>query len=735
MSKELLASKIIFNDSEPGVNANADNPQTISVVVGTSERGPIGVATLVTGWAEFVKVFGSHYANGGLAIQALEFFAEGGTQLYVVRTAHYTDITNPATLTALKAAGFITTVNATAHPGIVDGTNAEPFAMATNDALDISVNAAPFITVPFVGTSALIGSSIAAPFNINPGDILTLTPNGGTAQVATFLGPDIGVPGAATVTEVINVLNRDLTMVGVYSVAGIVTIETDHKGSAASLLAAGPVALALGLPVGVVGSIGSNVANILGITGAEIKLNIEALVAAVTVTVLAGGFMRIETNAPGAAESVQVLGSSVNADAIIGFDNALHNGSATGETNVLGVEAADEGLYGDTLQGEVLPASSGDATEFNLNILKGGYVAERHPNLSMTSTDENYVISVVNADSYLVELTDLAIGTRPTDKVHSLLTGGDDGLVGIVDNDYIGDSSAQNGIYAVDAVPHITLLAVPGIQTPSVHNAIWQYCEIVRSGLGYGVLAVPQGYNAVQAKTYVVTTASLYNNTDMAAIYWPYIKVTNPQKGVYGPEDLIEVSNEGAVLGRYCRTHGSKPGGIYQSPAGIKYGKLSTVLGVANDEALSENKRDIVYPVRINPITKEEGTPWFIDGSRGLSDSTKTNYPAVSHRLGRAQIEYDLKKLLMFAKHMPATNATLQEMYRVSYEYMVTQMDLGAFVSNVAEEAFRIDVGSGINTPSELRAGRAHEEVAFRFPGVIDWIIVDITQDVEVIEL
>jgi len=72
-------------------------------------------------------------------------------------------------------------------------------------------------------------------------------------------------------------------------------------------------------------------------------------------------------------------------------------------------------------------------------------------------------------------------------------------------------------------------------------------------------------------------------------------------------------------------------------------------------------------------------------------------------------------------------------MYRVAYAYMVTQMDLGAFVSKVPEEAFRIDVGEGINTAAELRAGRAHMEVAFKFPGVIEWIIVELTQDVEVL--
>src|SRR5688572_17929732 len=54
--------------------------------------GPVGVATLVTSYEEFVTIFGSHVANTDMAAVVEAFFLNGGTQMYVVRTVHYSDI-------------------------------------------------------------------------------------------------------------------------------------------------------------------------------------------------------------------------------------------------------------------------------------------------------------------------------------------------------------------------------------------------------------------------------------------------------------------------------------------------------------------------------------------------------------------------------------------------------------------------------------------------------------------
>ena len=71
--------------------------------VGTAEWGPMGEAMFISSWPAWVRMFGADMTNGYLAMGAGDFFRLGGHRLYTTRTCHYTDITDPTTLTAVKA--------------------------------------------------------------------------------------------------------------------------------------------------------------------------------------------------------------------------------------------------------------------------------------------------------------------------------------------------------------------------------------------------------------------------------------------------------------------------------------------------------------------------------------------------------------------------------------------------------------------------------------------------------
>jgi hypothetical protein len=75
--------------------------------VGIAERGPIGEATLITNWTQFVTTFGSFIVDGYLAYAVYHFFNEGGTKCYVVRTCHYTDSSDATTNESLASANTL----------------------------------------------------------------------------------------------------------------------------------------------------------------------------------------------------------------------------------------------------------------------------------------------------------------------------------------------------------------------------------------------------------------------------------------------------------------------------------------------------------------------------------------------------------------------------------------------------------------------------------------------------
>jgi phage tail sheath protein FI len=76
---------------------------------GAAERGPIGVATLCTRWADFVETFGTFVSYSYLAHAVKAFFDNGGSRCYVVRAGHYDDVAtgdlddDPTTGTMLTA--------------------------------------------------------------------------------------------------------------------------------------------------------------------------------------------------------------------------------------------------------------------------------------------------------------------------------------------------------------------------------------------------------------------------------------------------------------------------------------------------------------------------------------------------------------------------------------------------------------------------------------------------------
>jgi len=82
-------------------------------MVMTAEWGPMDVATLVTSWTDFVRTFGNDTANGYGALGARDFFRLGGQRLYVARTSHHSDLTEPSTTTAAKSAVTIPSGEAT----------------------------------------------------------------------------------------------------------------------------------------------------------------------------------------------------------------------------------------------------------------------------------------------------------------------------------------------------------------------------------------------------------------------------------------------------------------------------------------------------------------------------------------------------------------------------------------------------------------------------------------------
>ncbi len=111
------------------------------------------------------------------------------------------------------------------------------------------------------------------------------------------------------------------------------------------------------------------------------------------------------------------------------------------------------------------PRATGSAAAFDLFVIEDGVYRERFPNVSLNSSSPRYVERIVNdpkTGSVLVRVVDLlVVPTVVLTLQFATLAGGDDGLVGLDDADFVGSEAAGNGLHAFDPGQDIALLTVP----------------------------------------------------------------------------------------------------------------------------------------------------------------------------------------------------------------------------------------------------------------------------------
>jgi|RhiMetdeSRZDD1v2_1073273.scaffolds.fasta_scaffold56099_5 Bacteriophage tail sheath protein len=106
---EYLSPAVYVEELSSGVKPIEGVGTSTAGFVGHAVKGPIGVATPINNFGEFVRRFGGFYSNGLLAFAVKAFFDEGGRSCYVVRTCHYSG--NPLAPQAVAASRTYVTVS------------------------------------------------------------------------------------------------------------------------------------------------------------------------------------------------------------------------------------------------------------------------------------------------------------------------------------------------------------------------------------------------------------------------------------------------------------------------------------------------------------------------------------------------------------------------------------------------------------------------------------------------
>ena len=589
-------------DYAPHVSVDEEDQSTYISGASTSkggmalvtERGPVtGPPVWTTNWPAFNTTFGNLLA-GYVGTYAAKVALDGGCGLYVRR------------ITALDINGLSTAVESTCtlqtlgggatkarETGDVAGRlwgGARTWQMANGEVVAFKVDGGGKVTATIAATAASKSLANQATFTLQAGWTIKYRVGAATEpeRTVTLAAPDYVDIANATPAEVRAVLARDMRSVNLTLVGNVNTITTDQVGSGARLEFTGGTALAaLGLQAEVLTGTG-NVVDQDHITVAEMDALVTAADSGATFGV-DGSFMPyLERTVAGLTKTIQVVTSNGNETAgaaRFGFSTTLRAGTSNAAVDTILLTASSPGTWGDAVTIDRLPATQNPLTRFRLRAwYRGVRIVDEDELLTGTANaaDERHVERVFTATHPWLRATDLdpnvtdqrpggsGAGNAAVPQALGLtFSGGDDGLAGLADADYLGDATLKTGLHAFDTISDVSFLAAPGQTSRTFAAEQYAYCAARKDCLA--VIDVPRGLTPAQIVDWRQATGAYVGGSRLVSTYaaayenWPEI----PDPLVKGGYKYVPPS--GFVFAVLARTDAVS---VWRAPAGKERGVL-----------------------------------------------------------------------------------------------------------------------------------------------------------------
>jgi len=652
---------------------------SVAAFVGVTEKGPLGAATLVTSFSDFVRQFGgplkivqgaAHLANHYLYYTVSHFFAQRGTRCYVVRVVHYSD-------------------------------------------LDTAATAAIPASAPFAGTS-LAGAAVAGALSVralNPGRWGESLSVGITrsSRFSVLLADPVGAAGDTQVTLVDNTDVVAGSLLWIVEEASGVVQGIDAANN--SIIFQEPLQQGSQQFDGDISD-----AVVVRVVSADLQLDTTTNMGGSTVHQGAGDaaaptgiILASNTKFDGSLLRNGDVLSFIFKQALVIVDRiSTTTAASTGETAML-VRLPSGDTVGDAFDQN---KSRAYALDFRLRVEEDGNEVEVHENLSLVETNTVDHVNVrLGAESgnsqYIVADEDTTTSTAVLVDPAALtpLGSGNDGLSGLNDADFVGSEIQLTGLRALDRVKDASILCLPNA-SGALATQVLNYCN-TRQDLLYIIDAPDYLDPAVPSLVpptvqeiveWVGTTHALASK--YGAIYYPWIKVADPFTGADLP-----VPPSGAVAGVYAYTDAKR--GVQKAPAGTDTALLSVASGV--EQVLTKADNDTLLPARINAIRSLPGEGIVVWGSRTLATDAEWRY--VNVRRLFTFLEQSIERGTQWTAFEPNDATLWKNIRRNVASFLRLQWLEGKLAGGTEEAAFFVKCDEETNPPEVVDAGQVVTEI------------------------
>lgn len=650
----------------PAFPAGANDATVAAVII--AEKGPVGVKTRVTSIDETRKIYGDLNDLGVGMHWLTEFFqmSSGNGEVLINRIAHYTDPTDPTTLTALPAEVTLDDEGpgyslSGSDPAISIAAGAQTFNIA------ISGEAAQLVTLaglPLAGGPAIAaaiqtavrGLTAVAPANQpDYNDFICLYTTDGRYLL---INGTAGAGKTVVVTDALTNNGADDLNIGLLNggteVAGFVPtlkVKASSEGAWSN---------ALSVTIEHVNKVNTALAQDL-VNGVQ-TLVLESAAGVVTGSILAITDVTVPLNSPATiyVEVDRVANGLVYLKEPVSLTNTIEAGTTPAMVK---------------------------SHDFRISVKDGTRLVETWDNLSMNAANQSdYCELVVNDKSAYIVLEDQDARTlpgndRPAIQANTMLIGGDDGLTGLNDADFIGDAAARTGMRFIETDEDVNILVIPDRRTPEVHRAMQAFAEEKERFLFCPDF--PDGLDRDSVITYVQDTTRLTSQWGWGD--HSHLIATDPRN-----RDIRRVGLASAARVGIMARLASGAEWVHTPPGGETY-PLYPYIDVQDTEMNDLADRDVVYPARINPVCRQtRGGPLCFLGVQTFTPGGTGGFSEIQKSATFLAIKRDVLVIVRSKLIRPCDADLVIEIDRDVRGYLQIRKRQGALVGATDEEAFDI---------------------------------------------
>ncbi|MEI6692233.1 MAG: phage tail sheath subtilisin-like domain-containing protein [Chlorobium sp.] len=371
-----------------------------------------------------------------------------------------------------------------------------------------------------------------------------------------------------------------------------------------------------------------------------------------------------------------------------------------------------------------LKLSSKTYQEFTCIVAAGSVAAARKLVLSPGSrgTTSSIVVNEVPGDDLAKKLFLLVGGVNGatiSSAKNIMLQGGSESAItdATAYNIYVGSRNDRTGIYALEAEDLFNILCLPGVTDSGILMESEAYCHERRAFL---IIDAPPSSKKPNEIATVIGGSSL-PKSDYSAVYYPWIKISDPMNG----GQLRVSAPSGTIAGLYARIDSNR--GVWKAPAGTE-ASLTGVQGV--EYLLNDRENGLLNPLAVNCVRSFPATGIVSWGSRTIagSDQNASEYKYIPVRRTALFIEESLFRGLKWVVFEPNDEPLWAQIRLNVGAFMHNLFRQGAFQGKTKQDAYFVKCDSETTTQNDINLGIVNIWVGFAPLKPAEFVVLTLQQ-------